>query len=168
MTPKLILCAAALSCLAEYQCHKIVRAGKIFGISPQAKDGTLDLYVEVPGTDTQQIVTIDAAWQQKHQPTPGGYLVAYADGYTSFSPAAPFESGYTLVPKPSTFLDRLKAESDELEQRLVKLGKFLDIPDSERKPESTPSAEEMTLLRSQRQLQQGLLDILKERLRLHA
>lgn len=169
MPPKLILCAATLSCLAEYQCHKIVRAGKISGIAPQADDGASRICVEVTGTNEQKIVLVDEAWRQKHQPIAGGYLVHYADGYTSFSPAEPFESGYSLARhKPTTFQDRLKAEANDLEQRLVKLEEFLDIPDHKRRPESTPSAAEMTLLLNQRQLMLGLLDTLKERLRLHA
>jgi hypothetical protein len=34
---------------------------------------------------------------KKHNPQAGGYWVQYEDGYESFSPAAAFESGYTLI-----------------------------------------------------------------------
>lgn len=41
-------------------------------------------------------VVLSARFVKKHDPQPGGYYVAYKDGYKSFSPAEAFESGYTL------------------------------------------------------------------------
>lgn len=41
-------------------------------------------------------VKIDFTWHDKHQPEVGGYFVLYPDGYTSYSPATPFESGNVL------------------------------------------------------------------------
>ena len=41
--------------------------------------------------------SIDAAYLRKHNPQAGGYYVVYADGYKSFSPAEPFEDGYTRI-----------------------------------------------------------------------
>lgn len=38
---------------------------------------------------------VDAAWMRRHQPVAGGYVVEYSDGYSSFSPAAAFEAGYS-------------------------------------------------------------------------
>jgi hypothetical protein len=40
---------------------------------------------------------VDAEYVAKHKPQAGGYYVVYADGYKSWSPAAAFEEGYTLV-----------------------------------------------------------------------
>lgn len=36
-------------------------------------------------------------WLAKHRPEVGGYFVTYDDGYESYSPATPFEEGYTLI-----------------------------------------------------------------------
>lgn len=41
-------------------------------------------------------VQVDFAWVSKHSPVVGGYFVLYPDGYKSFSPAEPFESGNVL------------------------------------------------------------------------
>jgi hypothetical protein len=159
-----ILAAALLGTLQAYQSHKVVRAGKITGIGPQSEEGFSNIYIEAPGA-VDTVAQCSAEWQDKHQPQVGGYLVFYADGYVSYSPAEPFETGYT--PMPSTFLDRLKAEAKELEERLEKLNAFLSIPDADRKPEQTPSAEEMNMLWDQRLIMQNLLELLRNRLHLH-
>lgn len=79
--------------LPRYRCHKEVGAFKINGIARRDTQWVLsDCAVENP-----LHVIVDQAWYTKHQPKIGGYYVAYDDGYASFSPAAPFESGYTLI-----------------------------------------------------------------------
>lgn len=40
---------------------------------------------------------VDFEYMRKHKPQVGGYFVQYEDGYKSFSPAEPFESGYTRI-----------------------------------------------------------------------
>jgi hypothetical protein len=40
---------------------------------------------------------VDFTWHSKHSPVVGGYFVLYPDGYTSFSPAKPFEAGNVLL-----------------------------------------------------------------------
>lgn len=53
-----------------------------------------------------------------------GYLVEYEDGYQSWSPAEPFEKAY----KPSeTFIERLRIEYNELNDRYQKLCSFTNI-----------------------------------------
>jgi hypothetical protein len=42
-------------------------------------------------------IIVGAQFLEKHKPEVGGYFVQYADGYKSFSPAAAFEEGYTLI-----------------------------------------------------------------------
>ena len=42
-------------------------------------------------------IAVDDAYLRKHNPHAGGYLVVYADGYVSFSPAKAFEEGYTRI-----------------------------------------------------------------------
>ena len=80
--------------LPSYQCHKIVGASVIVGIARQAS----------PDSDLIQTehanVHVDLKWAP--QATVGGYLVQYDDGHISYSPAVPFEQGYTLQPAPET------------------------------------------------------------------
>lgn len=78
-----------MSELPLYRCHKEVRAGKITAITHF--DGwTLSL-------EGCGIVTVSDDWLARHEPVLGGYYVVYADGYKSYSPAEPFESGYTRI-----------------------------------------------------------------------
>lgn len=51
-----------------------------------------------------------------------GYLVEYADGYQSWSPANVFEAAYKVA---DTALDRVDIEADELLYRTNKLGEFI-------------------------------------------
>ena len=81
------------SFLGEYKCHKVVRAGKITGINPRgAGNGQVLLHFE-NGSSTN----VNSAWIKRHNAVLGGYFVVYEDGYTSFSPAKPFEEGYSHV-----------------------------------------------------------------------
>lgn len=74
--------------LPRYKCHKEVWALKI-----DAVDGG-----ELRFTDKRYAsIYVGPAWVDKFNPQPGGYLVVYADGYRSYSPAKAFEEGYTLV-----------------------------------------------------------------------
>jgi len=83
--------------LARFLCHKMVSAGKIVSVTWGEKGLDGHLVVE---SATGEPVTIDAAntWLARHQPMAGGYYVFYDDGYVSYSPAEPFEAGYTQVP----------------------------------------------------------------------
>lgn len=54
-------------------------------------------FVLVPTDQRFARFCVDAAYVTKHNPQPGGYYVVYEDGYKSFSPAAAFESGYSLI-----------------------------------------------------------------------
>lgn len=75
--------------LPLYQCHKHVRATKIEHID--VENGTIELKT------AHGPILVTAAWFAKNQPKTGGYYVVYEDGYTSFSPAPAFESGYKLI-----------------------------------------------------------------------
>lgn len=79
--------------MPRYKCHKEVHALKISRIGWLNPDEA----VIVPADEGFGQFTVDKAYMDKHQPAPGGYYVVYADGYKSFSPAGPFESGYTRV-----------------------------------------------------------------------
>lgn len=76
--------------LPAWQCHKVVRASKIASITPLPHGGAL-VHLEHGAGE------VDAGWLQRHKADVGGYVVVYDDGYTSFSPAASFESGYSLI-----------------------------------------------------------------------
>lgn len=74
--------------MPKYKCHKEVYALQIDSVSA----------AEITFTDTRYApVYVGPAWVDKFNPQPGGYLVVYADGYRSYSPAKAFEEGYTLV-----------------------------------------------------------------------
>lgn len=89
--------------MPRYRSHKEVYALKIAAIQRDSDVAR----AEGRETDGSAIITptdagfapfaVDAAYLRKHDPQVGGYYVQYADGYTSFSPAAPFEEGYTRI-----------------------------------------------------------------------
>ena len=78
--------------MPTYVCHKTVRALKLARVELLADRGVL-----TPENATQGF-TVSLDYMKKHNPQPGGYYIIYADNYESFSPAAAFEKGYTLVP----------------------------------------------------------------------
>lgn len=80
-----------------YQCHKKVSALKIVEVIPSKEipegySATI-LMFEQPF----EPIKLDIDYVKKHNPQVGGYYVVYEDGYTSYSPAVPFESGYTRI-----------------------------------------------------------------------
>ncbi len=88
--------------LPRYQCHKQVWALKIKEIRQAPADqervnagGDWLLVPEELGY--APIVVGHDGYFIKHKPEAGGYFVVYDDGYASYSPAAPFEAGYTLL-----------------------------------------------------------------------
>ncbi len=95
--------AGASAEMPRYKCHKEVWALKIKAIthnsvlaalSGNESDGSALIVPEDAG---YQEFRVDANYIQKHKPQAGGYYVVYAGGYTSFSPAAAFEEGYTRI-----------------------------------------------------------------------
>ena len=81
--------------LPKYKCFKEVRAAKITGIEPRdEKDGGTNLlFGEISGR-----MEVDDDWRNQNPAcNVGGYFVVYKDGYTSYSPAEAFESGYTKI-----------------------------------------------------------------------
>lgn len=75
--------------LPQFKCHKVVRAAKITGVEP----GGLAVIVDMGRVSAS--IDVPEGWLAKHDPLQGdGYLVAYDDGYLSWSPAESFEAGY--------------------------------------------------------------------------
>lgn len=96
--------AGASAELPRYKCHKEVWALKIAAVTRNSvlaqltgneSDGSA---VITPVDDRYGDIRVDADYLRRHNPQVGGYYVVYADGYTSFSPADAFESGYTRIP----------------------------------------------------------------------
>lgn len=81
--------------MPRYRSHKEVWALKIREvIHNSVLDGSSLI---VPADEGYAEFRVDAAYVNKHNPQAGGYYVVYEDGYQSFSPAEPFESGYTRI-----------------------------------------------------------------------
>ena len=81
--------------MPKYECHKKVWALKIADITePTNNIGTARTII--PADKGYGPFVVDGEYMSKHNPVIGGYYVVYEDGYKSFSPAAPFESGYHL------------------------------------------------------------------------
>ena len=100
--------------MPQYQCHKRVWALKI-------KDVALHPEIRMSGIVQHKAYVVitfvngnfsplnwDATFPGVSEPKPGWYYVVYEDGYRSFSPGESFETGYTLVNKPQTFLEEAK------------------------------------------------------------
>ncbi len=92
--------------MPKYRCHKEVWALKIAEIEFETStvddegrriDGGAVITPYNEGPEIYASFRVDAEYVSKHSPRPGGYYVVYEGGYKSFSPAEPFESGYTKV-----------------------------------------------------------------------
>ena len=83
--------------LPLYQSHKQVRAVKLAGVIYPEPNPLVGQCLLGPSDPTYANIPVTAHWAQKHKPKSGGYYVVYEDGYTSWSPAEAFESGYTLI-----------------------------------------------------------------------
>ncbi len=83
--------------MPKYVCHKEVWALKIKDIEHDTTvSGGPNAAVITPESNLYGQFAVDAEYMAKHKPQVGGYYVIYEDGYKSFSPAEPFEKGYTV------------------------------------------------------------------------
>lgn len=90
--------------LPLYQCHKKVRAAKILDVAEDFKHNVLHV-------EGGELIKVDREWLLRNPKLAiGGYFVQYEDGYTAYSPAGPFESGYTLMPEPKAAASILSVE----------------------------------------------------------
>ena len=90
-----------MSQLADWKCHKVVKAGRITQL-PTIDIPTGEWLVgveDVNGATTQVKMPPDAF--ARGRPTMGDYIVVYDDDYKSWSPAKTFEDGYDRLPKAS-------------------------------------------------------------------
>ncbi len=116
--------------MKSYRSHKVVQAAKIEKMADA--DAENRWAWEVEGGEILQMTPewltsrvgggVITDHEELHRKAIGGYFVQYEDGYTSWSPAEAFESGYTEIPEP--FTDSLgvpiTAElEEELERRFI-------------------------------------------------
>lgn len=87
-----------MSQLADWKCHKIVKAGKILPvqITQDEGEGTSNVTVADCNGAPCLVVIADTAFA-RGMPKTGDYIVIYEDGYKSWSPAKAFEDGYARV-----------------------------------------------------------------------
>ena len=78
--------------MPKYICHKEVWALKIHQISVLDNGDA----VIMPDENGYASFQVSKEYVNKHKPVVGGYYIVYKDGYKSFSPAEPFESGYKI------------------------------------------------------------------------
>jgi len=86
----------------KWQSHKVVAAAKVADVKPFQDDGHLKVVLEpdhvlvdIGGEAPWVVIGKDFPPYQNNETLVGGYLVSYEDGYLSWSPAKPFEEGYT-------------------------------------------------------------------------
>lgn len=79
--------------MPKYKCHKEVHALKIHEVVVQNDGGAMI----TPAVEGFSAFRVSSGYIDRHNPKAGGYFVVYEDGYKSFSPAAPFEEGYTKI-----------------------------------------------------------------------
>jgi hypothetical protein len=94
--------AAASREMPRYKSHKEVWALKIKEIkqapaNQERMHAGGDWYIVPEEAGYGGFVVGHDEYVVKHKPQVGGYYVVYDDGYKSYSPAAPFESGYTRL-----------------------------------------------------------------------
>lgn len=92
--------------LPKYKCRKEVQALKIADITMLSTGGA----TITPTDDEYDPIMVSKLYVRKHEPVIGGYYVRYKDGYESFSPAEPFEEGYSQF-NPDT--DSLPINQDD-------------------------------------------------------
>lgn len=93
----------ASSEMPKYRCHKEVWALKIKEVKQAPADQEKrfaggDWYLIPEDHRYMPICVGHDEYVLKHKPEAGGYFVVYQGGYESYSPAKPFEDGYTLLP----------------------------------------------------------------------
>ena len=81
--------------MPKYLCNKTVWALKIKHINDVV--GNNPVASLVFEEDGYAPIDVSAEYMEKHNPVAGGYYVVYVGGYKSFSPAEPFETGYTKI-----------------------------------------------------------------------
>ena len=85
--------ARFLALLPHWKCHKVVQAGRISLMARDEPNGMLMVHAE----PSNMPFAVPLDFLRRHNPEIGGYFTVYEDGYISYSPAAAFEAGYSLI-----------------------------------------------------------------------
>lgn len=85
--------AGFLALLPHWKCHKVVQAGRISLMARDEPNGMLMVHAE----PSNMPFAVPLDFLRRHHPEIGGYFTVYEDGYISYSPAAAFEAGYSLI-----------------------------------------------------------------------
>lgn len=89
---------AVSAILPLWQCHNQVRAAQIREIGRLLEDDDVgEAYWVHRLFFDEGHIDVDSEWIERHRPKIGGYVVQDADGHTSYSPQAAFESGHTRL-----------------------------------------------------------------------
>jgi hypothetical protein len=104
---------AGMTTLKTYQSHKIVEAGRHTGVID--RDSSTGKYlVQLQDDEGSPPYTVELEYEAllRYTPKPGDYVVRYADGYLSVSPAKAFEEGYRELKagEPQVFGEPAKPE----------------------------------------------------------
>lgn len=84
----------------KYLCRKTVKAFKIARIESNEKprrEGDFLEHAHFLFDKHDGSLEVGQGYMNKHQPQVGGYYVEYSNDYASYSPAQPFEEGYSLI-----------------------------------------------------------------------
>ncbi|MDN5515682.1 MAG: hypothetical protein L0G82_10635 [Pseudomonas sp.] len=107
--------------MPKYKCHKQVWALKIRevaqGVAPAEHTG--GSWLLVPENDRYAAIEVAHDWYAHHKPEAGGYYVVYSDGYSSYSPADAFESGYHPIDQHLAEQDPVPAPAAERIESLL-------------------------------------------------
>lgn len=87
-----------------YRSIKLVKAAKIEHIELCGITRINTIILNAGGRKVD--IKVEDGWLHKHEPRVGGYIVVYEDGYASYSPAEPFESGYIKIDTQTAEPDR--------------------------------------------------------------
>jgi hypothetical protein len=86
-----------MSQLADWKCHKVVKAGKLIAQQPD-DPGEPEVILTVEDQNGAPCkVGVPRDFFARKAPNPGDYIVIYEDGYKSWSPASTFEAGYSRM-----------------------------------------------------------------------
>lgn len=115
---------SAAATMPRWKCHKVVHALKLAAVEIKGPDKAVLVPAE---RNMWGPVLAPPGWLMRFraQDNDPGYFVSYDDGHTSWSPTKAFEEGYTRIPADN-WLDRLKTEKAELDERITKLEAFID------------------------------------------
>ena len=106
--------------LPLYRCHKVVGAAKVVAFDETEHVG------EVRFETDHGAFAVRLA--PSASPQVGGYVVRYADGYLSYSPAQAFEEGYTMVTPedwPENAPSGMSATDILAEKEIIRLADFI-------------------------------------------